>query len=66
MLEARRDEFARGATAAHRIVALDHRDPQAGLGKIGGANQPVVPSTDDDPIELHGVLPLRRFVAKTR
>jgi hypothetical protein len=34
VLKARRDEFAGAATAAHRLVALDDRDLQAGFGQI--------------------------------
>ena len=54
VLEPGSDEFAGGAAAAHRVVAFDNRDLQAGFCKIGGADQPVVPATDDNAIVFHG------------
>ena len=53
MLEARRDEFTRGAATAHRIVALDDGDLQTGFGQICRTDQPVVSAAYDDAIVFH-------------
>ena len=61
VLEAGSDEFASGAAAAHRGVALDDRDLQARFGEIRGADQAVVSGANDDAIVLrarcHAALP---------
>src|SRR5580700_65990 len=57
VLETRRDEFAGGAAAAHRVVAFDDRDLQTGFGQICRADQPVVSAAYDDAIVFHRRLP---------
>ncbi len=43
-------EFFRDGRAADDRAALEHRHLQPGLGQIGGADEAVVPPSDDDGV----------------
>ena len=49
ILEAREDLFGHGGPAEH-VAALDDRDRQPGLGQVGGTDEAVVATADDDDV----------------
>ena len=49
ILEAREDLFGHGGPAEH-VAALDDRDRQPGPGQVGGTDEAVVATADDDDV----------------